>query len=182
MRSMLTWGAAAFLISLGAAPARAELFRCTGPDGKTIFTDQKETCPGADPFEPSGVVHKAVTPGPPAEQPGEAAPPARGSDPLAEEAQERAAAQWKMRKSEAEQKVQSLRSQREYLEKYVSYCNRGDYVTTRDDAGIKQVVNCSKLKQQRADLEQQEAAAREYLETGLADDCRKAGCLPGWVR
>jgi hypothetical protein len=183
MRSMVVCGAAALAIWFGAASARAELFRCTGPDGKTIYTDQKDSCPGADPFEPSGVVHKAVTPEPPPVQPSqEAVPAARGSDPLAEQAKEGTAAQWRMRKEEAEQKVRSIQAQREYIEKYVSYCNRGAYVTMRDDAGIKQVVNCSQLKQQHSDLEQQEAAAREYLETGLADDCRKAGCLPGWVR
>jgi Domain of unknown function (DUF4124) len=179
MRSMVAWGAALLAFSLGAAPAQAELFRCTGPDGKTVYTDQKDTCPGADPFEPSGVVHKAVTPPPPSGHSGSAVPASRGADPLA---QESAAAQWKGRKAEAEQRVQSIRAEREYLEKYVSHCSRGDYVTTRDDAGIKQVVNCSQLKSQHRDLEQQEAAAREYLETGLADDCRKAGCLPGWVR
>ena len=75
-----------------------------------------------------------------------------------------------------------LRAQREHIESYVGYCNRGDYVTVRDDAGIKQRVNCSMLKQEHSELEKQEAAALEYLETGLADDCRKAGCLPGWVR
>jgi hypothetical protein len=179
---MVACGAAALAIGLGAAPAQAELFRCTGPDGKTIFTDKKDACPGAEPFEPSGVVHKAVTPPSPPDPGGGPAPASRRGDPLAEEAQQSAAAQWKMRKAEAEQRVESLRSQREYIEKYVSYCNRGDYVTTRDDAGIKRVVNCSELKREHGELERQEAAAIEYLETGLADECRKAGCLPGWVR
>jgi uncharacterized protein DUF4124 len=183
MRSMVACVAAVCAVWLGAAPARAELFRCTGPDGKTVYTDQKDTCPGADPFEPSGVVHKAETPAPPPQHSeGAVAPPVRGGGPLAEQAQSSTAAQWRARKAEAEQKVQSIRARREYIEQYVSYCNRGDYVTTRDDAGMKQVVNCSKLKQEHADLEKQEAAAVEYLETGLADDCRKSGCLPGWVR
>ena len=53
MRTMVACGAAALAIGLGAAPAQAELFRCTGPDGKTIFTDKKDACPGAEPFEPS---------------------------------------------------------------------------------------------------------------------------------
>ena len=49
-------------VSALATAAHAELFRCTGPDGKTIFTDQKHTCPGADASEPAGVVHRAETP------------------------------------------------------------------------------------------------------------------------
>ena len=51
-----------FAIALTGSAAHAELFRCTGPDGKTIFTDQKHTCPGAEPTEPTGVVHRAETP------------------------------------------------------------------------------------------------------------------------
>ena len=137
MRSMVVCGARRWRSGSARLPRRAELFRCTGPDGKTIYTDQKDSCPGADPFEPSGVVHKAVTPEPPPARPSqESVPAARGSDPLAEKAKEGAAAQWRMRKEEAEQKVRSIQAQREYIEKYVSYCNRGAYVTTRDDAGI----------------------------------------------
>jgi hypothetical protein len=50
---------------------------------------------------------------------------------------------------------------------------------TRDDAGIQQVVNCSELKREFHALERQEAAARDYLATGLPEECRRAGCLPG---
>src|SRR5262249_55720142 len=49
-------------ISLFATATHAELFRCKGPDGKTIFTDQKSTCPGAEASEPAGVVHRTETP------------------------------------------------------------------------------------------------------------------------
>ena len=54
--------AAVLAASVLAGAAHAELFRCTGPDGKTIFTDKKQTCPGAEPSEPAGVVHRAETP------------------------------------------------------------------------------------------------------------------------
>ena len=64
----------------------------------------------------------------------------------------------------------------------MGYCNRGAYVTTRDDAGLPQVVNCSELKREFHSLEEKEAAASAYLTTGLADECRKSGCLPGWLR
>ena len=57
--SALAFGLA---FALSGASARAELFRCTGPDGKTIFTDQKQNCPGAEPSEPTGVVHRVETP------------------------------------------------------------------------------------------------------------------------
>ena len=64
----------------------------------------------------------------------------------------------------------------------MSYCNRGAYITTRDDAGIQQVVNCSELRREFHDLEAKEAAGRDYLANGLAEECRRAGCRPGWLR
>jgi len=161
------------LLGLLASPAGAELFRCTTPDGQTIFTDQKDTCPGAEPFEPSGVVHSAETP---------SAPPAAPRNPLADQAQAEQAHIWQEKKRDAEQAIEQIQAHRDYLQQYVSHCNRGGWVTTRDDAGIKKRVNCSELRAEFNGLEEQEAAARDYLENGLAEDCRKAGCLPGWIR
>ena len=45
-----------------AAPAAADLLRCKGPDGKVIYTDKADVCPGADPFEPTGVIQRATYP------------------------------------------------------------------------------------------------------------------------
>jgi hypothetical protein len=160
-----------------ATAAHAELFRCTGPDGKTIFTDQKATCPGADPSQPAGVVHRAPTPEAPP-----VAPAARASDPQAPNMEEQAAALWKQKKKNAEAEVERIHARRNWIRRYVGYCNRGGWVTTRDDAGIQQVVNCTELHRELTSLETQEAAAREYLATGLPDECRRAGCLPGWLR
>jgi hypothetical protein len=177
MTNRSAWCASALTVSLLAAAADAELFRCTGPDGQTIFTDQKDTCPGAEPFEPSGVVLEAPTPG----GTERAAPPAAGPS-LADDALAAQAEQWKRRKLEAEQAVERIRQRRDWMKPYVGHCNRGGYVTTRDDAGIQQVVNCSELRREFNSLEAQEAAAREYLTAGLPEECRKAGCLPGWLR
>jgi hypothetical protein len=164
-------------VSALATAAHAELFRCIGPDGKTIFTDQKHTCPGADASEPAGVVHRAETPETP-----QGAPAARASDPHAATADAQAAAHWKQKKREAEHQLEGIHARRDWIRKYVGYCNRGGWVTTRDDAGIQQVVNCTELHREFNGLETQEAAAREYLATGLSEECRRAGCLPGWLR
>jgi hypothetical protein len=168
-------------VSALATAAHAELFRCTGPDGKTIFTDQKHTCPGADASEPAGVVHRAETPESP-ERAADVVPAARSSEPQAVDAAEQAEALWKQKKRDAEQRVEQIQARRDWIRKYVSYCNRGAWVTTRDEAGIQQVVNCTELHREFKALETQEAAAREYLDTGLRDECRRAGCLPGWLR
>jgi len=171
-------------LALPATAARAELFRCTGPDGKTIFTDQKHTCPGADPSEPTGVVHRAETPESRrnAVDPTPEVPAALSGDRQATDVQSEAA-QWKQKKLDVEQQIAKIHERREAMDRFVSHCNRpGRYVTTRDDAGIQQVVNCSDLKRQFDALASQEAAAREYLASGLPEECRRAGCLPGWVR
>ena len=161
------------LLALLAREAGAELFRCVGPDGEVVFTDQKDVCPGADAFEPSGVVHSAPTP---------ARRPPASRDALAEDAREAEADSWRRRKREAEERLEALQKRREWMKPYVNHCNRGGYVTTRDDAGIEQVVNCSLLRRDFAALDPLEAELREYLDTGLAEECRKAGCLPGWLR
>jgi Domain of unknown function (DUF4124) len=161
------------LLGLLASPAGAELFRCTTPDGQTVFTDKKGTCPGAEPFEPSGEVQSADTP---------SAPPPAARKPLADEAEAEQARLWRDKKRAAEEDLAGVQKHRDYLQQYVSFCNRGGYVTTRDDAGIKKRVNCSELRSEFNGLEEQEAAALDYLQNGLAEDCRKAGCLPGWIR
>jgi hypothetical protein len=162
-----------------ASAAHAELFRCIGPDGKEIFTDQKHSCPGAESSEPAGVVHRAETPEAPKR---DAVPAARSGDSRTSEMEAAAAAQWRQKKLDAEQKLAQIQARREWITTYVSYCSHGAYVTTRDDAGIQQVVNCTELHRELNALESQEASTREYLATGLPDECRKAGCLPGWLR
>ncbi len=170
------------VVSALATAAHAELFRCTGPDGKTIFTDQKKVCPGAEASEPAGVVQRIETPkAPERDDPG--APAALPSDPNAEDTEAAEAAAWRQKKRDAEQQVAKISAEIDAIDRVAGHCKRpGNYVVTRDDAGIKQVANCSELMRHFDDLQRQEAAAREYLATGLAEDCRRAGCLPGWVR
>ena len=171
---------AVLAVSALATTARAELFRCTGPDGKTVYTDSKHTCPGADPSEPSGVVHRAQTPEPAKSEEPAPVVPASAARP-ADAAQE--AAFWKQKKRDAEANLARLSARREAFDRYADNCNRpGKRVVTRDDAGIRHYVNCSQLLEQFHALEKQEASAREYVATGLPEECRRAGCLPGWVR
>lgn len=178
----MRWFLALLAVTALTTAAHAELFRCTGPDGKPVYTDRKATCPSAEASEPAGVVHHAETPEAPAHDAQAAAAPPASGRPAQEAAEEGAAAAWKQKKRDAEQRIEKLQERREWIRKYVSYCNRGAWVTTRDDAGIQQVVNCTDLHRELTSLETQEAEAREYLATGLPDECRRAGCLPGWLR
>jgi hypothetical protein len=163
--------------ALATAAARADLLRCTGPDGRTIFTDDKSACPEASPYQPQGQV-QSVEPG--------HAPETRASrealSERAEDAQAGEAERWRQRKATKEQELRQVVAQREQLAGYVAFCNRGNNVFTRDQAGIRSRVPCSELSKDLAALDAREAGIREYLAHGLADECRRAGCLPGWIR
>jgi hypothetical protein len=55
-------------------------------------------------------------------------------------------------------------------------------VFARDAAGVKERIPCSQLHARLAALDAQQTALRNYLEHELPEECRRAGCLPGWVR
>jgi len=162
MRHVYGWWLAVGLAGLVAGPAAAELFRCQGPDGRTIYTDQKDTCPGAKPFEPSGVVPSAPTPARPEELapdgPAEATPAATGHSPHADQADAEAAMaqQWQDRKRAVLDQIAQIQARREGMRKYVNHCKWRDYVATRDEAGVEQVVNCSEFRREFAALDERE--------------------------
>jgi hypothetical protein len=169
-----------------AASAQADLLRCKGPDGRTIYTDKKALCPGAEPFEPSAELQQA----PGAESPDGAAAPApfderrdrAAARKRAAEAEEGEARRWRLKKEKGEDALEALTRRRAELDDFVTWCNRGGSVVTRDDAGIKRSVSCATIRKQYAEIDGEEAKLRGYLTRGLSEECRKAGCLPGWIR
>jgi hypothetical protein len=171
--------AAGLAIALAAA-AQAELFRCTTADGRTVFTDDKSVCPAAQPYQPDAAVHsvdRAASPAP-ASPPG-ARPAARGS---AAGAQSGEAERWRALKASKQDELRQVASDRQSLESAVTWCNRGGKLLTRDDAGIKRTLSCDELRGRYAALDARETELRAYLDHGLAEECRRAGCLPGWIR
>jgi hypothetical protein len=182
-RDRLAWlalGAAVTVLWPGAAP-RADLLRCKGPDGKTIYTDNKALCPEAKPFEPAG----AIQPGPPAAN--------ESGDPLADRQQRAAdrqrqaeteageAARWRDRNRQLSEALAGIQERRSYLASFLAMCNRGGSVITRDAAGIKRPVPCKDIRAEYASLADEEARAQAALDE-LPEECRRAGCLPGWIR
>jgi hypothetical protein len=162
----------------------AELLRCKGPDGRMIYTDNKVLCPGAKHVEPRGEVHRAK--GPDA--------PAASRSPLgdrrdraesrrrAAEAEAGEARRWRRKREEGEEALRTIAGRRVELKEVVTWCNRGGSIVARDDAGIKQNVPCRQIRTEYTALDDEEAKIRAYLERGLAEECRRAGCLPGWIR
>jgi hypothetical protein len=178
--SWLALAATAAVLSKGVA-LRADLLQCKGPDGKTIYTDSKALCPEAKPFEPGGVLQ----PGPPAAAGSEdplADRQRRAADRLRKAQQEEGeAAQWRSRKAELAKALAELEERRDYLASFLAMCNRGGSVITRDAAGIKRPVPCKEIRAEHASLGDDVTTAQAALDA-LPEECRRAGCLPGWIR
>ncbi|NNL64888.1 MAG: DUF4124 domain-containing protein [Myxococcales bacterium] len=165
-----------------AAPASAEIYRCTGPDGEVLFTSDRSECPGQEAHRSTGRVQSLspASPAPVEDEPRPAAPRRRPA--YDAEAEQARAALWKGRKRQAEAQLRQLEARLPVMRKAVGWCNRGDTVYHTDDLGIRRGVPCEVLQEQYAELERAQTELETYLESGLEDECRRAGCLPGWIR
>ena len=160
--------------------AAAGLLRCQGPDGRTVYTDDKSVCPDSQPYEPAAAVPEVSTP---------SRDPAAGDASRARAVREREeqtssaqAAAWRQRRMDKEDELRRATSEYDYLKSYVAFCNRGNYVFTDDDSGIKTQVSCRDLSARLAALDTRVQGLRDYLDRELPEQCRRAGCLPGWLR
>jgi hypothetical protein len=189
---MKQWMLVAALAALALpSAAGADLLRCKGPDGKMIYTDNKALCPGAEPFEPEGEVQRGKS-GPHGSESASSSGASR-RDMLAErmrraqqrqaafEAQEGEAERWRRKKEKLEKDIEDLDQRREYLEKFITNCNRGGLVYGRDASGIKRKIRCDEIEEEYATLGSRQEEAHARL-AELPEECRKAGCLPGWLR
>jgi hypothetical protein len=172
---------AALLVITVPGDARGDLLRCPGPDGNIIYTDDPSVCPGAKPFEPAGAVH-SVEPVAPAALGRQRRLEAMERQRMRDQAEAGEIERWQLKKRAKQEELESIAARREDLLGLLAWCNRGGRVVTYDDAGIKRAVRCSDVKKELKELEQQEASVRQYLKHELAEECRRAGCLPGWIR
>lgn len=164
-------------VSVAAVPAAADLYRCKDADGKVRYTDDASLCPGAAPHEPKGNIQRieSVAPSP--------TPPASGgSFEASEQALEAHEAAWRGKLQQARQERDALSKEVEQLEDLAGWCNRGGTVGHRDESGIFEKGSCDEV---RASLQQKQGRFKQvqaYLREGIYEECRKAGCLPGWLR
>jgi hypothetical protein len=166
--------------------ARAEIFKCVGPNGDVRFTSNAAQCPNASPHAPKeGAlqrVDKAEAPLTSA-RPGSLAGARRTAGPAARDTSAASEAAWRDKKAEAEQNVRTLEVALERVRAAVRWCNKGHGVTTENPrTGIREQVPCEEIDADHAELERELEKARTYLETGLEEECRLAGCMPGWLR
>jgi hypothetical protein len=177
-------GLIAIVVTTAAAgapsPASAELYRCTGPEGRNIYTDNRATCPGAEEHEPKGKVQTIPTEE--SSEPAAAAPRTRDSSVRQIENERAQKAHWQQKKRMKEEELRELQQRHAQLKQYVTACNRGMEIISRDETGIKYRVSCDRIRKEYQEAEDLQQPIREYLDTGLERECRQAGCLPGWIR
>lgn len=170
--------AAALLLALGLpGSAAAELYRCEGPDGQVQFSDNPGACPRAAAHEPGDRIQRVPSAPPPAAPRGDA-----GQRVLHEQAEADRERSWREKKRRAQHELAELERRRERVRELVVWCNRGGELYRRDDAGLKRKVSCGSVHEDLASLEEGIAHLSAYLEEGLEEECRRAGCLPGWIR
>jgi hypothetical protein len=171
-----------------APPAAAEIYRCTRPDGAVVYSDNKANCPGAGKHEPSGRLQTLSEDAETAPVPGSAEPAEQAMQPAPDapahnaEDQRGQKAHWQQLKRTKEAELRALEERHAQIGRFVAACNRGQRIISRDATGIKYGVSCDRIRAEHAETLKLQAPLREYIETGLAQDCRRAGCLPGWLR
>lgn len=181
MRSAVSLLALSFaLATLAPATAYAEIYQCVGPDGRPLYTGDPSACPGASPHQVRGTLQRVpanrVTAAP-ARFP-RAALEAQGAQ-SAEEAEE---ATWRARREAAEAELAAISSRVGEFRQLVSWCNRGGNLYLKDRSGLKRDYSCRDLRGEFEAMNARQAELRAYLQGGLEEECRRAGCLPGWIR
>lgn len=160
-----------------ASHASAELYRCTDASGKVVYRDNPHGCRGE--LKRHETKRRIQHSGP-----ATTAPVKRRAHSRAAFANPNggAAALWKRKKVEAEEELRKLETDLPRWVRLQTNCNRGADTWYTDEAGIKHTIRCSDLAAHREKMEAERARLRAYIDGGLEDECRRAGCLPGWIR
>ncbi len=169
--------ALALVLALG-LEAAAETYKCQGPDGKMLFTSDRSLCPSAVRHESAGQIQRST--GAPARPAPPRVPAARRAVSTPDEAHEAPA--WRAKKRQAEAGLQQARLRLEGLDRVAGWCNRGHEVYAEDADGLRQDVSCEDLEAEQQAVRRETKRLEAYLEEGLEEECRRAGCLPGWIR
>ena len=159
---------------LTAEVAWAEIFKCTGPDGKVHYTSDPSHCAKAERQALKTDLQRVLKDEAPRRRAPRPAAKRPGGDGLE--------AMWRTKRPKAEKELAALEQRVERMRRVVRDCNRGAEWYRTTDAGIREHLPCDQLKSQYAELQESRDKLREYLNGGLEDECRRAGCQPGWIR
>jgi len=169
------------ILALAATAQRgaAEVFRCELADGGVVFTDRADACPRAEPRTLDKEVQTYET------RPSTVGPVGSnaGAKPLpAARATNAQAGLWREKKAGARQKLAALQKEQDYLEEYITHCNRHGRILGEDASGLPYEVSCKNIRVEYAKVGVRLQEVRHYLDVEIEEECRRAGCLPGWIR
>jgi hypothetical protein len=160
------------------AAAWAELYKCQGADGKMLFTSDRSQCPGAAAHEPGGEIQRTQPSGP-ARAPTQLRP-AGPAAPVPDDAAE--AQVWRAKRAEAVSALHQTEARLATARQVAGWCNRGHEVFAEDPDGLRHDVSCEEVDATEQALRREQKRLEAYLGEGLEEECRRAGCLPGWLR
>ena len=167
-----------------ASPAAAEFYRCVGPNGEVRFTSDASQCPHAPPLAPkAGAVQRVQT----KQQPLVSARPgsrSNASSPAAAAQSDSGSEQiWRQKKANAQQELAYITARLEYVQRALVWCNRGGGLYTESGrTGLRRNIECEEVDAELASTADCKRELEAYLAEGLEEECRHAGCLPGWLR
>jgi hypothetical protein len=165
------------LVATASTDASAGFYRCESSTGRVTYTDNPAACPSARPHELRGSVQNVLN----APSPSGSRPPAARRE-LAAEVEASAESVWRQRKQQREAELEALEGRAAQLREMVTWCNRGGALVRTDDIGLKHAVSCRGIRSEFETLESKLARLKHYLDEELEEDCRRSGCLPGWIR
>jgi hypothetical protein len=170
--------------ALLAGSAHAEIFKCVGPNGDVRFTSSAAQCPNAQPHKPSDSAVQRVAKDQPLATARPGAVPARRRSPASGPPDSSGSeALWRNKRAEATQHLHEIEAQLAHIQKAVRWCNDGNLLWVEDNrTGIRKDVPCSEIDATKLLLEDEKQRTERYLAEGLEEECRRAGCLPGWLR
>ncbi|MGI9431947.1 MAG: DUF4124 domain-containing protein [Myxococcota bacterium] len=158
------------------APAFGEIYHCTLADGTVTFTTDPSSCGGgARPHEPSGNVQTLKS------EP-IVAPPAPPPPAAAASAEDGQQVMWQRKRVDAERELAALEGGLDEFRQLVSWCNRGGDLTVENKYGLRQDYSCDDARVTYDRMSSRVVELRDYLGGGLDEECRRSGCLPGWIR
>jgi hypothetical protein len=180
-------------LALAAAPAAAELIEYRLPDGSTGYTDEPARVPwGAQIVsarEESAPSQARAEPAPAAREAAEPSSEVAASAPDPD-AEALAAAAWRQRARQAQEAVREAQIRVEARERIYSDCrgrenywnwHYGHYDDRRyRNPGLES--SCDDEAEALDAAREALAEAESYAADGLYEDCRRSGCLPGWIR
>ncbi len=181
-RSIVLSMAVAALLCV-ASSAQAEIYKCVGPDGRMTFTSDPGSCPNAKPHVLKARVQSVIDSS--TSQAARARSAARAAAAAARsggEERDGLEKMWRRKRGETQAKLQQVERSWTQLQSMIKGCNRGGEWFRKDEAGIRQHVPCEELQTRRQAIEKERDDLKEYLRIGIEDDCRRAGCIPGWIR